>query len=195
MVLRQQREAVPGLSTVDPGDSPGGRPGNGCPTLPGLPRPAKGQPSGLSLRRAALREQSGSGLGQLAGGWRAGVGPPAVSPGPAGLWATLPMGCSSGLTHSDHWPQDSPCHGTAHSTRAVAERAWPGETCVWPEQRPRRGAQRHAGDRAGPPGSRHTRTRCSRQTPRRELPGHAGGRGPERDTTGKRAAGSESKEN
>lgn len=50
--------------------TPGTRPGNTCGTPPGgrlpnslleLPRPTKGQPSGLSLRRAAPREHSTGG--------------------------------------------------------------------------------------------------------------------------------------
>lgn len=101
------------------------------------------------------------------GGQRPGVGPPAVSPGPAGLWATLPTVGSSGLTH---WitglsTQSLSRDGSQHKGSGLSARGWERRACG-PGKRPRRAAQRHAGDRAGPPGSRHTCTRCSRQTPR-----------------------------
>lgn len=55
-----------------------------CPTLPGLPRPAKRANPAACPPRGALREQSGSGRGQPWLGGSPGVGPPAVSPEPNG---------------------------------------------------------------------------------------------------------------
>ena len=126
-------EALPGLSPDDSGDSP--RKQVWHPTgwtaaeqPPELPRPAKGQPSSLSLHRAALREHSAGGTRPA--GRRPVLRPWAACcvPRPAGLGVALSTGVAVG-THSHHWPQGRPCPSGqqwAH-TRVAGLRAVPAQ--------------------------------------------------------------------